>query len=107
MKLSTWPRTSGRPLYEIDYIVDMKWKKYKGRRTRYYLVHWKNHGPEHDSWEPYWSFNRCNYVLEDYHKQVKATQAITAGMGEASTSILLCPGEMSCTIHDCHDCLHV
>ena len=105
--VSTESTSSGRPLYEIDYIMDMKWKKYKGRRTRYYLVHWKNNGPEHGSWEPYWSFNRCNYVLEDYHKQVEATQAITAGMSEASTSILLCPGEMSCTIHDCHDCMHL
>lgn len=99
--------SSGRPLYEIDYVVDMKWKKYKGRRTRYYLVHWKHHGPEHDSWEPYWSFNRCNYVLEDYHKQVEAIRAITTGMSEVSTSVLLCPGEMSCTDHDCHECMHV
>ncbi|XP_026469051.1 chromodomain Y-like protein [Ctenocephalides felis] len=41
--------TDEEPVYEVDKIMDVQYLKSGARE---FLIRWKNHGPESDTWEP-------------------------------------------------------
>ena len=59
---------NGQEYFEVEKVLAMKLQKYKKRNTRYYLVKWKNHPESENSWEPWWSFNRCPETLREFHR---------------------------------------
>ena len=55
----------GEEEWEVDEILNskMKWK------TQYYLVSWKNFGPEANSWEPEKNLTNCKALLDEFNRR--------------------------------------
>lgn len=63
--------------YEVDSILNHEVRSRGRNRKRviYYLVTWKGHGAEHNTWEPENNLTNCSELLQEYWK----TQTVTAG----------------------------
>jgi hypothetical protein len=75
VEATPWPDrpvdvVDGVPLYEPERILDVRWKLRKGRKYRQYLVRWKNHGCEYDSWEPCHHLRNCPDVVEAFRSRI-------------------------------------
>lgn len=63
----------GEVHWNVDGILDHKWRLERGKAKLYYLVHWEGFPSENDTWEPEANLNNCSEPLERYAGRVRAS----------------------------------
>ncbi|QRW25167.1 Retrotransposable element Tf2 protein [Rhizoctonia solani] len=59
----------GEEEYEVEKILDSKWKEYRKARKLWYLVKWKGYDKGSNSWEPVDNVANAKEAKEDFHKE--------------------------------------
>lgn len=50
---------------EVELLLDRRIRQVRGRRVKEYLVRWRGHDKESDSWEPYKNVEHCEEMLKE------------------------------------------
>lgn len=63
---------------EIELLLDRRVRQVRGRRVKEYLVRWKGHDKESDSWEPYKNVEHCEELIKeiDEKKRIEKENAL-------------------------------
>lgn len=63
---------------EIDMLLDRRIRQVRGKKTKEYLVRWKGHDKESDSWEPFKNVEHCEEMWRqiDERKKVEKEKAM-------------------------------
>ncbi|KAF8750819.1 Chromo (CHRromatin Organization MOdifier) domain [Rhizoctonia solani] len=59
----------GEEEYEVEKILDSKWKGRGKARKLWYLVKWKGYNEGSNSWEPVDNVGNAQEALEEFHKE--------------------------------------
>jgi len=50
--------------YEVEELLDRRFRQVRGKKVKEYLVRWKGFGPEANSWEPHKNVSHCEEQLK-------------------------------------------
>merc|ERR1712151_22330 len=55
--------------YEVEELLDRRFRQVRGKKVKEYLVRWKGFGPEANSWEPLKNVSNCEEQLKAIDKK--------------------------------------
>ena len=61
--------------YEVDRILSHRYTRKGKRRFAWYLIAWKNYGPEHNSWEPVANLTNAKLSLKEYWQRARTVSS--------------------------------
>ena len=67
--------------YEVEAILDKRFRPGRQRRTAEYLIKWHGYGHEHNSWEPVGNLDNCAELLQEFELRLKETPAVGTVIG--------------------------
>jgi hypothetical protein len=62
--------------WEVDHIVDARWRPGPGRRALEFKIRWAGFTPEEDSWEPWSEFDADDEAVLDFYREHPGHPAI-------------------------------
>ncbi|WVQ62591.1 uncharacterized protein L199_000733 [Kwoniella botswanensis] len=72
--------------YEVDYIVDSRYIKFRGKRTLEYLIHWTGYSVKDRSWTVASQFENDDPPVLQFYKKNPNKPGAEAVLGKASSS---------------------
>lgn len=57
-------------IYEVEKILDRRWRRRGKKKVEEFLVRWRNFGPEEDTWEPRENLEGCEEVLTEFEESL-------------------------------------
>ena len=57
--------------YEVEAILDKRFRQYRRRKQAEYLIKWRGYGHEHNSWEPVGHLENCAELLQEFELRLR------------------------------------
>lgn len=57
-------------IYEVEKILDRRWRRRGKKKVEEFLVRWRNFGPDEDTWEPRENLEGCEEVLTEFEESL-------------------------------------
>ena len=57
--------------YEVEAILDKRFRRYRSRRVAEFLIKWRGYGHEHNSWELLANLDNCAELLQEFELRLK------------------------------------
>ena len=67
--------------YEVEAILDKRFRQFRRRKTPEYLIKWHGYGHEHNSWEPLANLENCGDLLQEFELRLKQQPATGTSIG--------------------------
>ena len=67
--------------YEVETILDKRFRPGRGRKQAEFLVKWQGYGHEHNSWEPIGHLDNCAELLQEFELRLKQQPATGTLLG--------------------------
>lgn len=66
-------------IYEVEKILDKRWRRRGKKKVEEFLIRWKNFGPDEDTWEPKENLHGCEEVLSEFEDSFLGVPASDSG----------------------------
>lgn len=73
-------------VYEVEKILDRRWRRRGKKKVEEFLIRWKNFGPDEDTWEPRENLHGCEEVLSEFEDSF-----LGAPMSDSGTELMPTP----------------
>jgi hypothetical protein len=75
--------SDGQMEYQVEEILDMRYKKQGSRKVKQFLVKWKGHPTYESTWEPEENLKNSREAVQKFLKEQVSDEDVASSEGEA------------------------